>query len=95
MTMFLLPSVFWTESVVKSPRAVAELSQEDMFVAFIRHIHGDWGELDQFDWQVNDDALEYGGRLASQYCDVHGTTFLIITERDRSVTKILLPGDAM
>ena len=95
MTMFLLPSVFWTESVVKSPRAVAELSQEDMFVAFIRHIQGDWGELDQFDWQVNDDALEYGGRLASQYRDVHGTTFLIITERDRSVTKILLPGDAM
>lgn len=95
MTMFLLPSTFWTESVVRSPRAVAELSQEDMFVAFIRHIQGDWGELDLFDWQVNDDALEYGGRLASQYRDAHGTWFLIITERDRSVTKILLPGEAM
>ena len=95
MTMFILPSSFWAESVVKSPRAVAEISQEDMFVAFIRHIEGDWGELDQFDWQVNDDALEYGGRLASQYRDVHGTMFLIITERDRSVTTILLPGEAM
>ena len=66
-----------------------------MLAAFIRHIQGDWGELDQFDWQVNDDALEYGGRLVSQYCDVHGTRFLIITERDRSITKILLPGEAL
>jgi len=85
--------VFWTGSVVKTLRADAEISREDMFVAFIRHINGDWGELDEFDWKTNDDALEYGDRIVSQYRDVHGTVFLIITERDRSVTRILLPED--
>lgn len=93
MSLHFHAGVFWTGSVVKTLRADAEISREDMFVAFIRHANGDWGELDEFDWKTNDDALEYGDRIVSRYRDVHGTQFLIITERDRSVTRILLPGD--
>ena len=57
-----------------------------------RHITGDWGALDEEDMEANDNALEHGGRLLSNY--VHPETrerLWIITEHDRSVTTMMLP----
>lgn len=57
-----------------------------------RHITGDWGALDEEDMEANDNALEHGGRLLSNY--VHADTkerLWIITEHDRSVTTMMLP----
>ena len=45
------------------------------------------------DWKRNDAAVEHGGCLFSRYVTPSGTTFLIITEHDRSVTTILLPNE--
>ena len=41
----------------------------------------------------NDWSLENGERILSVYHDRRGTKFWIITERDRSVTTVLLPED--
>ena len=73
--------------------ALAELAEQDVRRALVRHIAGDWGQLDEQDWKANDDALEHGGRLLSRYLTPSGTPFWIITEHDRSVTTILLPDE--
>ncbi|WP_313025563.1 DUF6094 domain-containing protein [Pseudomonas lopnurensis] len=60
-----------------------------------RHLEGDWGNLDDQDWNANQQALNHGDRLFSSY-DVDAgdeSRIWIITEADRSVTTILLPSD--
>jgi hypothetical protein len=42
---------------------------------------------------LNDDALEGGTGLLSQYLSQDGTTFWVLTKGDRSVTTILLPNE--
>jgi len=58
-----------------------------------RHAMGDWGDMCDDDRKANDEALIIGERLLSAYKLKDETKIWIITERDRSVTTILLPGD--
>jgi hypothetical protein len=63
-----------------------------------RHLSGDWGSLDPFDIQQNDQAVREGLRILSAY-DVPiagGDTerIWIITDADRSATTLLLPDGA-
>jgi len=58
-----------------------------------RHLHGDWGELDAADIPSNELARLIHRRLLSSYVIPGGGRVWIITEADRSVTTILLPGD--
>ena len=79
--------------VLATPGALDELHKDDMFHAFFRHASGDWGEVDEEDWNANENALDDGGRLLSAYTDRKGNRFWIITEADRSSTTILLPEE--
>lgn len=65
----------------------------DLSTALQRHLSGDWGDLDEHDRAMNEEALLIGGRLLSVYHDSKGVKFYIITEWDRSVTTILLPEE--
>ena len=65
----------------------------DVFEALVRHRNGDWGDLCDEDWRLNDEALKEGSRLLSTYVDREGTKFWIITEWDRSATTVLLPEE--
>ena len=59
-----------------------------------RHNSGDWGDLDDEDKATNEAGLKHGERLMSAYDDVFdGETVWVITERDRSVTTVLLPSE--
>ena len=59
-----------------------------------RHLHGDWGDLCDGDWQLNDAALTSGeDRLFSSYQVTPDLKLWIITEWDRSVTTLLLPSE--
>lgn len=63
-------------------------------IAFLlRHSQGDWGEVDQADWQANERNLEEGGRLLSSYRLSDGMMLWIITEADCSATVLLLPDE--
>ncbi len=59
----------------------------------IRHLTGDWGDLDEHDRLVNESALLHGGRLLSSYIIASDERLWIITEADRSATTLLLPSE--
>jgi hypothetical protein len=59
-----------------------------------RHLDGDWGDLCNDDKRQNDAALKSGeDRLFSSYQVAPDLKLWIITERDRSVTTLLLPSE--
>ena len=66
---------------------------EELLALIDRHVSGDWGDLEEFDQQQNDLALEQGGRILSSYTTSKGIKLWIITEADRSYTTALLPSD--
>ena len=93
MTVYACTPEFRMGRLVVTAGAIIALTPDDIARAIARHVDGDWGDLDTHDWKRNDESLEHGGRLFSQYFAQDGTKFWIITECDRSVTTILLPGE--
>ena len=59
----------------------------------VRHLAGDWVELDEHDRRENELSLEYGWRILSAYRMSNGTRFWIITVTDRNSTTILMPEE--
>ena len=88
-----IPRKFELGKTVATPNALAAIPHDEILLGLARHVQGDWGNLDQEDWNSNDLALETGERLLSSYRSVRNITFRIITEADRSVTTVLLPED--
>ena len=78
---------------VITANAKAVLPELDVVLALQRHHSGDWGDVDDHDRQVNEDALRNGDRLGSIYKSVCGQKVYIITEWMRDVTTVLLPED--
>mgnify|MGYP002652373312 CR=1 FL=1 len=79
--------------VVITRGALETLPAVEVFDCLMRHAEGDWGDVCQEDWALNDEALENESRLLSSYRTKEGVQFWIITEWDRSYTTILLPED--
>ena len=84
---------FRSGQIVITPAALNTLSQTDVQTALVRHLRGDWGDVDAHDRKENELSLQRGFRLLSVYHAGNGTKFWIITEADRSATTILLPSD--
>jgi hypothetical protein len=80
-------------SIVSTPNALDRLTYDDILSGLLRHITGDWGDVDEDDRKENDLSLEKGLRLLSVYHAGNGVEFWIITEADRSATTVLLPED--
>lgn len=77
-----------------TPGAMSALSSSDITTALRRHFTGDWGDVDEEDWQENDVSLREGYRILSAYKSENDEVrFWIITEADRSATTILLPEE--
>lgn len=82
--------------VLLTPGAVDVLqANEDCDIRdyLIRHLTGDWGELDAHDRKVNEEALRNSHRLLSSYTLPDGKTLWIITDADRSATTALTPQE--
>ena len=81
--------------IVVTPGALSALAQTGQppgeFIT--RHMSGDWGDLDPFDQQQNEQAVTHGGRLLSAYRLKDGTRIWVITEWNRSATTLLLPEE--
>ena len=79
--------------IASTASALSQLTQEDILLGIQRHQAGDWGDVSNDDRKENDLSLEKGFRLWSVYHTAKGVKFWLITEADRSVTTVLLPGD--
>ena len=79
--------------VVITRGAMNELPAREVQNSLFRHAMGDWGDVCEEDWTLNDEALEHEARLLSSYRTDNGIRFWIITEWDRSLTTILLPEE--
>jgi hypothetical protein len=88
-------------ATVATPGALSALSRERMNELLARHARGDWGSINAGDRAANDAAVAHGDRILSAYaidpaqpCAGYGENCVwIITERDRSVTTVLLPEE--
>ena len=80
---------------VATPGALAALEKagQNPIDFLSRHVAGDWGELDEEDRKENELSVKKGFRLLSSYRTKANETIWVITERDRSVTTILLPEE--
>ena len=68
-------------------------SGDDPLAYLVRHIAGDWGDVDEHDARENELSLQHGSRILSAYTLGTGVKFWIITEADRTVTTLLLPSE--
>src|SRR5689334_22275727 len=78
-------------------KAIHEAGQSALQL-LARHVGGDWGDLDDEDKRLNDEALKDGSRLLSAYNLRSGIRIWIITEAaddsgHRAATTILLPDE--
>lgn len=80
--------------LMSTPGALALLERAgvDGFSLIVRHVSGDWGEVDADDARENDLSVECGFRVLSAY-QVGGEKLWVITEADRSATTLLLPSE--
>lgn len=87
--------LFALGALVATPAALETLNAhvikfEDLL---LRHVSGDWGNLEGDDQALNRQALEDGSRILSSYVLAPEVKVWIITEADRSVTTLLLPEE--
>ena len=76
-----------------TPGAIEAMRGVSVWSYALRHLNGDWGDLDQEDKLANERALRDGERILSAYNLPSGERIWIITEWDRSATTILLPEE--
>lgn len=77
---------------IKADMDENKLFHNEVIASIARHHNGDWGELSEFDKEVNEEALEWNDRILSAYETTKGKIW-IITEADRSATTVLYPDE--
>lgn len=87
-----LAPTFRLGRIVITVNADARLDPEAVQEGLLRHASGDWGDVPKEDAELNQFGLKHGERLFSAYGEGE-SRFWIITERDRTVTTILMPED--
>jgi hypothetical protein len=89
------PALFALGRIVATPGALSLLERHGMspMLLISRHVGGDWGSLDPEDEAANNEAISGNDRLLSNYPIDGDDRVWVITERDRSVTTLLLPGE--
>ena len=73
--------------------AVLEEAEQDPLELIVRHVTGDWGDLEEEDKQENEFSVDRQLRILSAYNLPTGDKIWIITEADRSATTLLLPSE--
>jgi len=81
--------------IVGTPGAIGALieAEQEPVELLLRHVTGDWGDLDEEDKKENELSVKDGFRILSAYKLETGEKVWVITEWDRSVTTILLPEE--
>jgi len=90
-----MQALFPLGQIVATPGALEALARASQTPTefLLRHTNGNWGQLDTQDVAENEYSLKHGFRLLSSYRTAEGEALWLITEADRSVTTLLLPGE--
>ena len=96
--MISIPKKFSLGQIVATPAALQAIESSGQSPACFlsRHAAQDWGDLDEEDKRLNDQAVQDGSRILSAYHTSDGTKVWIITTAadsrgQRVSTTILLP----
>ena len=91
---------FHPGQIVATPGALEALQDagQQPHEFLVRHLDGDWGDLDDEDRSLNDAAVIDGSRILSAYTTCKGERLWIITEAAddqgrRLCTTLLLPSE--
>lgn len=85
--------------LVATTRIADRIREDKEFNHFVfdsleRYKNCDWGDLDEEDKMMNDEALKCGDRLLAAYKNAEKDLKIwIITEADRKTTTILFPEE--
>ncbi len=95
-----IPAKFPLGRLVATPSALEALAESGQTPEFFmaKHQAGDWGEVNDEDQHLNNEALLHGDRLLSAYRTLKGVKLWIITEAEddhgnRVATTVLLPSE--
>jgi hypothetical protein len=90
-----LKPLFNLGQIVGTPGALIAMEEAKQLPVelLLRHVTGDWGDLDDEDKKENELSVKEGFRILSAYNLDTGVKVWVITEWDRSVTTILLPNE--
>jgi hypothetical protein len=98
--MKMLAPKFPLGQIVATPGALEAMQASGQTPDFFldQHVTGNWGEVDEVDRALNDQALVDGSRLLSVYRTLRGVKLYVITEAtddsgQRAVTTLLLPEE--
>ena len=88
-------SLFALGEIVGTPGALDALieAKQNPAELLVRHVTGDWGDLEDEDKKENELSVKERFRILSAYNLDSGAKVWVITEWDRSVTTILLPEE--
>lgn len=78
--------------LIVTPRAAQWVEEAGTTVDALleRHARGDWGEVTEEQWRLNDESLRQNLNLVSTYDLKHGDRLTIFTKADRSYTLVHL-----
>ena len=81
--------------IVATPGALETLARANQTPSefLLRHVSGDWGDMNAQDLDENMYSLKHGFRVMSRYRTNSGDTLWLITEADRASTTLLLPEE--
>ncbi len=87
--------LFFPGQVLATPGALEAIqaSGDSSFDLLMRHLTGDWGNVDEHDRRENELSVREGFRILSAYALKTGLKVWVITERDRTATTFLLPEE--
>ena len=90
-----MQGLFPLGQIVATPGALETLARANQTPNefLLRHISGDWGELDAHDLAENMYSLKHGFRVMSSYRTKSGDKLWLMTEADRASTTLLLPEE--
>ncbi len=78
--------------VLATPKAMEAIEETELEIMDIlaRHLVGDWGDIDDEEKMLNDQAVEYGKRITSAYRLAPSIEVWVVTAGDRQATWLKL-----
>jgi hypothetical protein len=90
--LLMRPGVYTLTVGINTLVEQGEIPPDELAGAIYNHLTGKWDELDDYDRQVNLDAIEHNGRVLTVHT-LNGHRVYVISELSRHHTSVLLADE--